>query len=285
MPIILQRTGPDRTINALTLVNRILRGRNLGSVLTIEGTDVPEEAQEALWCANEITEELWVKAGMRYSHAEWYADMEPGTQFYDGPTSFQEMDAAPRVDERQLTMETMDNLWRQSSNTDREGCPAKYVFRNDQIGLYPVPNEEYLSARYVYDSGVWYVCIKGTESLDEADATAPASDTTHWAATAVVPGETSDFPWNAGETYLSGRVRMLFRAGLTIMAANSDEPLLPAKFYYGIVRGARWLLSQQFNEPVAVQDRLESRYQQWLHLMKMTAPYHETCTIQDANPL
>lgn len=287
MPVVLRDTSPSRVESALTLVNRVLRGRGIPKVESIEedesaGYEPAEEVVEALWCLNEAQEILFVEAGIRYSHAEWYADLEPGVQNYEGPEAFQRMEADPFID-RELAMETPDSLLAFTQDFTKDGEPSRYFFWNDTIGLWPVPDKEFLLDRYAYYNSSWYVCIKRTDSNDSESA--PDADTEHWAQTSVEPGDPGDFAWEAGKVYRPGRLRMFFQSGLALMASNDDTPVLPARFYFALVAGARWMLSQQLDDDAAVQDRLHAKFNDWIARLRLQAPYSDTCVVKDGDPL
>lgn len=282
MAVNLRGLGADRDVYALEVVQKILSGRMIGGIASLKG-DVPEEVSQALWAANEATAILFSEAGYQYNHAEWYADLAPGVQYYEGPTAFQKMEAEPHIEGlRELRFETPDSLWQQYRDTDRQGVPHSCTFWNEEIGLYPVPNEALLRYRYCFYNTFWYVCLKSTE---DAELTTPDLDTDYWAKTAVVPGEEADYAYNPLKNYQSGRVRMLFRSGLTLMADDEDEMPLPSRYLFAVVAGGKWKLAEAMDAPGGVQDRLKESFDRWVHMLKGEAPFGDDPPITDVNQL
>lgn len=287
MPIVLQRTGPDRTYNALYLVNTVLRNRELAVVTTIEGTSVPTEATQALDALNEAEQLLMQRAGIRFSHQTWYDDLAPDVQAYPEPTGFRAIISDPRIEPdhqlKSMGADAFDELF--PDKTERD-LPRYYTMTGGNILVYPAPDDDALRGRFVYDDLLWYVCINPHTSGD--DHVRPSlGNEDDWALTETVPGETTDYEWEAEKDYKSGRMLMRFQRGLTIMAGNDDVPTLPAEFYIPLVAGGEYLLALSLPVvSVAVLDKLEKRWERWIYEMEISGPgAGESPPMTDPRPL
>lgn len=288
MPIPVQRSAPDRTESALSLVNKVLRDRQLGAVESIEGTDVKFEALKALEFLNEIEQRLYDAVAGRYGQDTWEEPLVVNKAAYDLPANWQTMQADPRLPDRQLRPLTVDEWYALADTRSRTGAPEYYILKDGQIVLWPAPDYAYLKDKIVYD-GAWYACaVDHTSGTDHGDPTSP--NATDWPAdtdfdtemdtwdAATSDYDTDDFAWATGAYYQRGYMDTPYMAGLTTLAANSDAPTLPAVFYPALVAGASWRLAMHLGEPDNRIAQLERVYLKLEHDRKIKA------AIQDGPP-
>lgn len=290
MPIALRRVGPSRVYTALTLVNKVLRGCRQVPTATIEQAENAEpmrpEVVETVDALNHSYQDLMEIAGSRFAHADGDADMEPGVIWYDTPAGFLNIVGDPFIEGiGQLGFETVDFLEQATAGLEVRGTPSRYTVWNEKVGILPAPSEEFLRGRYVFASGEWYVCTKSTQYQEPR--TAPSGDgDAYWAKTAVVPGAEADFAWDAARVHLPGRFTVRFRMGLTILAANSDVPVLPARFYPAMIAGAKFYLSPFLKEDRGLRDDRRNIYTQAVALLKLNqTPSKSAAMPYDPRPI
>ena len=251
--IIVENAAGDRVETALTLLQDVLgcAGKQRATNLVEAGQETNDEqfyARIALNFLNDIQQELYDQAGLRFGHVTWEENIFSGTRWHTVPTGFMAMRSDPTIQEGQLGELTPQELDYEDPGGSDEGQPRKYVYDAGRIGLYPTPDDTYFTNKVVEYGGTVYVCIlrHTATALNRPDL---AGGALYWSAAtgdyAAHATMTTVADWTVGVEYVTPSLFTRYQMGLPKMTDQDHIPTLPNWFYPAMKAGACWLLRDE----------------------------------------
>lgn len=241
MPVVLVRTGPDRTLNLLRLVNevRLLCGL-IDDATTVLKPNSDEATRLAVIKLNEGQRRLFDRCGKHLSPSDGEGRVVVGIPDYELPSGFLKFRANPHIADMEIMETTEDELRANGCDLEEAGTPTNYYWKAGKLYLWPVPDGTFMADKMVYDNLGWYIATLDHVAGENGTAS-PTTDTTSWRQIEDIPTlDGADYPWTSGKKYYRGFINFPYILDLTIMVDDNDLPTLPAAFYPALVAYASW---------------------------------------------